>query len=239
MYLQPYNYPHIRMTASHYDSRSPSPSPTLQLLPPQLSHSQGNLLQLPTARSPSPHQLQTDSKQRSRSLNTLSEQRPSQHEVRAPAYVTKTATPPVTSRPDPPPVITVEMDRDEEQRGRSMTMDSEGSLGAISTDYSFSDDFSSSSGGSTVNLSVNTNDDQLRLSRTPPPVANHRLSPTYGLEGKMAPSVSDPNLYKGPSTPKVPPRPQTQEILTRCTTITRKKMARGTPSPTQLEMSNL
>lgn len=237
MYLQPYNYPHIRMAANHHDSRAASP--TLQLQSSQLSHSQGNLLQLPAARSPSPHPLQTESKQRSHSLNTLSAQHPSQHEVRAPAYVTRTATPPVTSRPNPPPVITVEMDRDDEQRGRSMTMDSEGSLGTDSSDYSFSDDFSSSSASSTFNLSVNTNDDRLRLSRTPPPMANNRLSPTSGLEGKMAPSVSDPNLYKGPSTPKVPPRPQTQEILTRCTTITRKKMARGTPSPTQIEISNL
>ncbi|KAL3053834.1 hypothetical protein OYC64_006211 [Pagothenia borchgrevinki] len=88
---------------------------------------------------------------------------------------------------------------------------------------------------SSINLSQ-SNEQELRLSRTPPPVLSNRLSPTSGLEGKMPPSVSDPNFYKGPTTPKVPPRPRAQEILTRCTTVTCKNAARGGLSLTQTEI---
>lgn len=237
MYLQPYNYPHIRMTPNHPDCGSVSP--TLQLLQShQLSHSQGNLLHLPPVRSPSPHQLQVDSRERSRSLNIVSEQPPAQPAARAThAHTANIATRPATSKHTPPPMITVEMDRGEGRRGRSQTIDSEGSLASDSSDFSWSDELSSSSASSTVNLSLGANNnEQLRLSRTPPPMASNRLSPASGFEGKMIPSVSDPNLYKGPMTPKVPPRPRAQEILTRCSTVTRKNATRGTPSPTQPEI---
>lgn len=236
MYLQPYNYPHIRMTPNHPDCRGASP--TLQLPQShQLSRSQENLLHLPPVRSPSPHRLQVDSRERSRSLNILSEQPPAQPAARATnAHVANITTPPATSKHNPPPMITVEMDRDEGQRSRSQRIDSEGSLASDSSDFSFSDELSSSSASSTFNLSLGANNEQLRLSRTPPPMASNRLSPTSGFEGKMIPSVSDPNLYKGPMTPKVPPRPRAQEILTRCSTVTRKNATRGTPSPTQPEI---
>ncbi|XP_044036912.1 NADPH oxidase organizer 1a [Siniperca chuatsi] len=237
MYLQRYNYPHIHMTALHQNRRGSSPlqvpSPSLEQQSHLLSRSQGNLLQLPLVRSSSPRPPQTDSRQRSHSLNILSEQPPAQPAASTTASATTT---PMTAKHDPPPTITVEMDGAKEQRGRSLTGDSEGSL---VSDSSFSDDLSdelsSSSASSTFNLSYSANDDRLRLSRTPPLVSN-RLTPTSGSEGKMIPSVSDPNLYKGPKTPKVPPRPQAQEILTRCTTVTRKNASRGTLSPTQTEI---
>lgn len=135
-------------------------------------------------------------------------------------------------------MITVEMDQDD-SRGRSATFDSDGSLVSDSTDFSFSEseDLSSSAASLTFNLSVSTNEEQLRLSRTPPPGANNYLSPSVP-QGKMISSVSDPNLYKGPSTPKVPPRPRAQEILTRCTTITRKNASRGGASTTQTEITS-
>ncbi|XP_070836798.1 NADPH oxidase organizer 1a [Chaetodon trifascialis] len=239
MYLQPYSYPHIRMTSLHQEPHSPSqlrvPSPSLEQQSHQLSRSQGNLLQLPPVRSPSPRLLQPDSKQRSRSLNMLSEQPPAQP-ASTTARPASAATTPATAKYGPPPMIMVEMDGDQEQRVRSPTVDSEGSFVSDSSDYSFSDDLSSSSASSTFNMSLGVSDEQLRLSRTPPPMPSNRLSPTSGLEGKLMPSVSDPNLYKGPTTPKVPPRPRAQEILTRCSTVTRKNAARASLSPTQTEI---
>lgn len=228
MFVQPYSYPHIRMTA-----QSPLPTPHQLTVPSstldrsqQLSRSQGNLLQLPPSRSPSPRPLQPDSKQRSRSFNILTEQPP---------------TPPATAQPSPaPPTIMVETEgqqEEEEHRGTSLRAESVGSFASSSTDFSFSeDDFTSSSASSSLNLSHSANDEMLRLSRTPPPMVGNRLSPTSIPDGRMIPSVSDPNLYKGPTTPKVPPRPQAQEILSRCTTITRKNAARGGVSPTQTEI---
>lgn len=231
MFLQPYNYPHIRMTA-----HSPDLTPHQLTVPSsnldrsqQLSRSQGNLLQLPPSRSPSPRPLQPDSKLRSHSLNLLSEQ---------------PAAPPApnaaAARPSPPPTIMVETEgQEEEHHGPSLRAGSVASFASNSTDFSFSsDDFTSSSAGSSLNLSPSPNDETLRLSRTPPPTVGNRLSPSSITEGRMIPSVSDPNLYKGPTTPKVPPRPQAQEILTRCTTITRKNAARGGVSPIPIEITS-
>uniref|UniRef100_A0A3B5LR90 NADPH oxidase organizer 1a n=1 Tax=Xiphophorus couchianus TaxID=32473 RepID=A0A3B5LR90_9TELE len=87
---------------------------------------------------------------------------------------------------------------------------------------SFSDDALSMSTGSSLNLSYSANDQQLRFCRTPQPTVSNSLSPTSNPEGTLLPSVSDPNLYKGPQPPRVPPRPRAQEILTRCSSITRK-----------------
>ncbi|XP_010728999.2 NADPH oxidase organizer 1a [Larimichthys crocea] len=234
MYLQPYNYPHIRMTTTHYPDSRPT-SPNLEKQSHQFSHSQGNLLLLPSARSPSPNPLQANSRQKSRSFNTLSVQPPAQPAARSPAAsATSNATTRATPYQAPPPRIMVGMDGDEEeQRGRSLTVESEESLGSDSTDFSFSDDLSSSSESSNLNLSLSVNDDRLRLSRTPPSMMNNRLSPTSITEGKMIPSISDPNLYKGPTTPKVPPRPRQQEILTRCSSITRKNASKVALLPPQ------
>lgn len=242
MYLQPCNHPHIRMTAHHHDTRNSPllqiPSSSLAQQSQQLSRSQGNLLQLPPVRSSTPQPLQPDSKQISLSLDVLSEQPPAEPPARTTAYPTNVATRPTTTKHASPPTIMVETD-DTEERGRSMTQDSEGSFGSDSSDFSFSDDLSSSSESSTYNLSPTANDEQLRLSRTPPPMVSNRLSPTSsGPEGRLIPSVSDPNLYKGPTTPKVPPRPRAQEILTRCTTITRKNVKKSGLSPTQTEIQS-
>ncbi len=228
--------------AHHRDHRSSSPlqvpSPSLEQQSHHFSRSQGNLLQLPPARSSSPRPLKPDSMHRSHSLNILSEQPPAQPAAGTAASAADVAGAPAAARHAPPPTIMVEMDGDEEQRGRSLTADSEGSFVSDSSDFSFSDDFSSSSASSTVNLSHGANEEQLRLSRTPPPTGSNCLSPMSGLEGRMIPSVSDPNLYKGPTTPKVPPRPRAQEILTRCSTVTRKNAARGALSPAQTEIQS-
>uniref|UniRef100_A0A3Q2DQ32 NADPH oxidase organizer 1a n=1 Tax=Cyprinodon variegatus TaxID=28743 RepID=A0A3Q2DQ32_CYPVA len=148
LYLQPHSYPRIQMAPQHHVQNSSFLSPSSSL---HHSRSSGNLTQLPNSRPASPSPIQTESFNRSQSLNMLSE------------------------------------------------------------DDSFSDD-----------SLYGANDEQLRLSRTPPPMVANRLNPTGNHEGTLLPSVSDPNLYKGPRFPTVPPRPRAQDILSRCTSVTRK-----------------
>lgn len=229
MYLQPYNYPHIRMTVQLQDFQAPTqlqlPSSGLKQSH-QLSRSQGNLLQLPSARSPSPSLLQPDKKQRSHSLTILPEQPPLQPAARVPA--TNVATTPFTAKHAHPPVIKVEMDGQEEH-GRTLSTGSERCLGSDSSDsidLSFSDDLSCSSASSCFSLSHSANDEQLRFSRTPPPTVSNHLSPTSYPGKKITPSASDPHLYKGSTAPKVPPRPRAQEIHTRCSSVTRKNASK-------------
>nr|XP_015801187.2 NADPH oxidase organizer 1a [Nothobranchius furzeri] len=222
MYLKPYRYPHIRMTPPQH---SPN-SPTSLLIPASnLTHScsHGNLQRLPPVSSSSFSSDQSDSVRRSRSLNRLSDQ-PDPQPARRP---TPTVIPP---KPTPavrvlPPTITVQVDDEGEDQGSRMQTG--GSNGSFEDD-SFSDDESGSFYGSSssFNLSYSYNDDRLRLSRTPPPTANTLLTPTGPSEGKLLPSVSEPNLFNRPTSPKVPPRPRAQEILTRCTTLTRKNLAK-------------
>lgn len=242
MYLQPYVHPHIRMTAHHQDRRSSSSSsqflsPSLEQQSNRLSHSQGNLLQIPPAKSSSPRPAKPYSQQRSHSLEIHAENPPAQPAGKNAAPATNAATSPKTAKRTAPPTIMVEMDGEEEKRGIILRAHSEGSDSSDS-----SDDLNSSwASSSSFNLSQSYNEEQLRYSRTPPPptMANNRLNPTSGPHGKiMIPSVSDPNLYKGPTTPKVPPRPRVQEILTRCTTVTRKNANKGALSHTQTEITS-
>ncbi|XP_029364430.1 NADPH oxidase organizer 1a [Echeneis naucrates] len=238
MYLQPCNFPHVHMTANNQARRTSYqltvPSSTLKQSQ-QLSLSQGNLLQAPPVRSYSPSPLQQNIKQRSHSLDILSE-RPLTQLLQSTTN-TNVATTPATPKYVPPPTIMVEMDGEEEEQSRNERSESIDSFVSSDSDFSnFSDDLMSSSASSSLNLSYGANNEQIRLSRTPPPTISNHLSPTMGSEGKMTPSVSDPTLYRGPTTPKVPPRPQAQEILTRCSTITRKNAARGGASPTPNEI---
>lgn len=230
--LQPHNYPQIHMNAGHHSTAAAPPGFLQQSN--KLSSSRGNLLQLPSAdRSPSPQQPHADGRERSRSPSILLETPPAQPATAMAHYA---GTPPYPKQASPP-IITVEMDG--VGRSRSLTVDSEGSFLSDSTrfDFSFndSDDLESSWGSSTLNLSFNSNAEELLRSCTPLPPSANQLSPN--VPGcKMTASVSDPNIYKGPVTPKVPPRPLAQEILTRCTTITRKNASRGILSPTQSEI---
>ncbi|XP_017277268.1 NADPH oxidase organizer 1a [Kryptolebias marmoratus] len=243
IHLQPHSYPHIRtMTPQSQDLNSSSllaPSSNLHH-----SRSYGNLPQLPPVTSLSPNLIQDDSLQRSRSrsLSMLSEQpRPQPAEslsasvTNRPAKLASPARPP----PPPPPVIMVqdeqeEEEEEEEEEGiRMLAADTDDSFESDS----FSDDSGSVSAGSSVNLSYGANEERLRLSRTPPPTISNLLSPTSQPQGRLLPSVSDPNLYKGPSSPKVPPRPRAQEIMNRCCSITRKNAAKLHLPPTQTEVT--
>lgn len=234
--LQPYNYPQIRLNTGHHGTAA-APSGSQQQST-KLSGSQGNLLQLPSAaRSPSPQQLHADNRQRSRSLNVLPELPPAQPSAAPYGAERAGASTPAPPKQASPPAITVETDG--EGRGRSPTVGSEGSFESDSTDFSFSsEELESSVDGSALNLSVNSNDEELLgRSRTPQPMSANHLSPIVP-GGKMTPSVSDPSIFRSLSAPKVPPRPQAREILTRCTTITRKNASRGTPSPTHTELQD-
>ncbi|XP_034047309.1 NADPH oxidase organizer 1a [Thalassophryne amazonica] len=234
MYLQPYSHPHLRM-APIRDRLSPTQFHVpVSNLSNQLSRSQGNLLEPQPVSPSSPNQLQPQ--KRSRSLEMLSELPPTKPAAKTALTPKNRPTPSTENLAQPLPTIKVEMDEGTVEN--SMTIDSEGSFGSFdsdSTDFSLSDDLSSSSASSVLNLSYDAAYKRLQVSRTPPPPTTTSLLSPSSAEVKLTPSVSDPNLYKGPKAPKVPPRPQTQEILTRCTTITRKNASRGgSPVPPEI-----
>lgn len=195
------------------------------------SRSSGNLPHLHNSRPTSSSQIPAESLHRSQSLNELSEELYAQPVASHSLQARKHSTTPTSTIQAPPPLIMVQFDEDDEQIGRIIR---EESVDSFESD-SFSDDGLSMSGGSSLSLSYGANDEQLRLPRTPPPMAANRLSPSSRPEGTLPPSVSDPNLYKGPRFPKVPPRPQAQEILTRCTSVTRKNATKSSLSPTEME----
>uniref|UniRef100_A0A673KNT4 NADPH oxidase organizer 1-like n=1 Tax=Sinocyclocheilus rhinocerous TaxID=307959 RepID=A0A673KNT4_9TELE len=89
-----------------------------------------------------------------------------------------------------------------------------------------SDEFSDDSSFSGKSLNRSDTEEQLRRSRTPTLDSSGSLRPESAEGGKMIGSRSDPSLNKMPSTPKIPPRPQAQEILKRCTTVTCKNLQR-------------
>ncbi|CAG5897726.1 unnamed protein product [Menidia menidia] len=233
MCLQPYSSPQILMT-SHQVSRSSSPflfpSAGLQQQSQQ-SRSQGNLLQLLPVRSPSPSPVPAGRTQRALSLTGLSQvpRAPALESNRAPGQ-TRVASA-VPGQQAPPPAIMV----DGEEGFGPMAAGAEDSFESSS----FSDELGSLSDESSLNLAFGADEERLRLSRTPPPTgaAAAHLSPAAAAEGRLLPSVSDPSLFQRPSSPRVPPRPQAQDILTRCSTVTRKNVAKGSASPTQTEIT--
>ncbi|KTG47203.1 hypothetical protein cypCar_00005461 [Cyprinus carpio] len=91
---------------------------------------------------------------------------------------------------------------------------------------SLSDDSEAFSDESSDSLNCLDSEEYLHQSRTPTPDSSGSLSPESAGEDKMISSRSYPSLNKMPSTPKIPPRPQAQEILKRCTTVTRKNLQR-------------
>ncbi|KAL2101182.1 hypothetical protein ACEWY4_002943 [Coilia grayii] len=228
MYLQPYSHPRIQLLATQKEMRG-SALNLAQLGTPgggagvlqapstqQLSRSQGNLLQLPGSCSPSPSpssapRLSPQDRYKSRSLNVL------ETESESSIYQ--------SPRSLGAPAIRAEAEESRSQHG-SLTGGSEGSVASSEgSEFSFSDDASTTSGSDSLNLSRSDMEEELRRSRTPPPPTRHQLSPDsgpgVGVGGRLLPSRSDPNLAKGPAIPKVPPRPRAQD-LSRCTTITRR-----------------
>ncbi|XP_057673753.1 NADPH oxidase organizer 1a [Corythoichthys intestinalis] len=87
-----------------------------------------------------------------------------------------------------------------------------------------------------MNLSMSTDHYRMHQSPGPSSPVRNTLNPESAMGGKMMPAVSDPNIFKNVSAPRMPPRPQSQEILTRCTTITRKNASRSqSPTPTPIQ----
>ncbi|XP_012727823.2 NADPH oxidase organizer 1a [Fundulus heteroclitus] len=228
LYLQPYRYPRIQMTPQQNAQNSSS------LLTPSAplhhSRSHGALPQIPNSRPTSPSRSQPERFHRSQSLNSFSDEPYAQ-----PVPARRSSATPDPAMPAPLPVITVQSDDDEEDEQSGGGILRAESMDSFDSD-SFSDDALSMSAGSSLNLSDSASSEQLRLSRTPPPMASNRLSPTSHPQGTLLPSVSDPNLSRGPRLPMVPPRPRAQDILTRCSTVTRKNVTKSRPSPTQTEV---
>ncbi|XP_026866606.2 NADPH oxidase organizer 1a [Electrophorus electricus] len=111
---------------------------------------------------------------------------------------------------------TIEVQLSDQGRSRSLTGSSENS------ETSFSDDSSSA-----CSNSFNGGVPDVHRSVTPTPVSSKCLSPDSDAEGRLMASTSDPGLFKFSRMPKVPPRPQAQEILQRCTTVTRKNASKN------------
>lgn len=218
VYLRPYNYPHIHLTPSHTE-RPNTPHLQIPSLGQQFSRSQENLLARPSSRPSSPRLLQPESKLKSRSLNVLDANTPTPSIV-VPSYNRNHSN--GSARPHVPPTITVQMDDDDDdEEDRRLGNYSQGSFDSES-DYSF-DELSMSYGSSSLNLDVT--EDQHRHSYSPQPPRRTLLSPT--MAPRLMPSISDPNLYKSPASPTIPPRPKPQQIMSRCTTITRKNATKG------------
>ncbi|XP_014836121.1 PREDICTED: NADPH oxidase organizer 1 isoform X1 [Poecilia mexicana] len=226
--LQPYIYPRVQMTSQYNVQNSSSLLPASSILHNRRSY--GDLPQDPNSRPIIP----TESFHRSQSLNQLSEEPYAQPAVSLPAPANSHPTSPTSAVQSPLPVILVQSDEEQEESGRILRAES---VDSFESDSFSDDDALSLSAGSSLNLSYGANDQQLRFCRTPQPTASNCLSPKSHPEGTLLPSVSDPNLYKGPQPPKVPPRPRAQEILTRCSTVTRKNATKSNLSPTSTEVT--
>uniref|UniRef100_W5KNT3 NADPH oxidase organizer 1a n=1 Tax=Astyanax mexicanus TaxID=7994 RepID=W5KNT3_ASTMX len=214
MYLQPYNNPHVRMITAKKEKENRGSSLNLS----ELQSPTSPTLQIPglaheLSRSQS-NLLQLPGK------GLLLEDKTKSHSMEV---IPNARTSPTAQRVAP----AIQVQPAEDRRARSLSGGSEGS------EMSFSDESSSSGSDSPSSSTVD-----IRRSRTPPPIVTDRLSPTTATDSKLIPSTSDPNLFKLPRSPKVPPRPQAQEILKRCTTVTRKNASRNPGSP-QLEPSSV
>ncbi|XP_043957126.1 NADPH oxidase organizer 1a [Gambusia affinis] len=229
--LQPYMYPRVQMTSQSNVQNSSS------LLPPSstLHHrrSYGNLPQHPNPSAISTSLIPTESIHRSQSLNQLSEEPYAQPAVSLPAPANNHPISPTSPVQAPLPVILAQSDEEQEQNRQILRAES---VDSFESD-SFSDDALSMSAGSSLNRSYGANDQQLRFCRTAQPTVSNCLSPTSNPEGTLVPSVSDPNLYKGPRPPKIPPRPRAQDILTHCSSVTRKNATKSNLSPTSTEVT--
>ncbi|KAG5832193.1 hypothetical protein ANANG_G00288500 [Anguilla anguilla] len=226
MYLRPYTNPKVRFATMQKEMRS-STLNLAQLQVPGATpghdskrrRSHGNLLS--PGDLPSPGNLHPGGRRMSEPMTGLQHAWPSMEVLSEPQR-----------RPHPArPIIRVEKPREEEQgrlgdRQVSQSSDwgsDEGSDGGSegSSELSFSED----SPGVDM-LSASAPESTWRAQRALTP------QPTVTPDDRLTPSKSESDLFKGPDVPKVPPRPHAQEILTRCTTITRK--AAQSPTKTRL-----
>ncbi|KAG9334779.1 hypothetical protein JZ751_006528 [Albula glossodonta] len=113
--------------------------------------------------------------------------------------------------PAPTPVTMEQEHRKDSLGGASEGGASEGGA----SEFSFSDDSSSTAGEST-SPGHSDQEDRLYESSAPSGLASDLA------EGRVTPIPSEASLLRGPPAPRVPPRPKDQEILSRCTTFTRK-----------------
>lgn len=212
MYLKPYFQPKVRFVTTQNERRS-STINLAQLQVPGAANAgpfSGPAKKLSRSQgnllSPGDYQPGANglhTPQRALSLELLAEPQPRPHSAQ--------------------PMIRVERPPEEERslgdRQKSLSSEWESE---DSSELSFSDD----------SMSVDAH------SVSMPESAWHRQraftpQPTVTPDDRLASSKSEPDLFKGPTTPTVPPRPHAKEILTRCTTITRK----AAQSPTKNRLS--
>ncbi|KAL0993110.1 hypothetical protein UPYG_G00103340 [Umbra pygmaea] len=229
MYLQPYNNPLVCLEALQKNISSSSlnlanlhisgSSKSLAANSLRLSRSQGNLTELPGSQPNTPNQLMPTNT--SHSLNVPSECRPS-----SPAVIVTPPAPSHLSKSSSASNLMLEVEEELHKRKRSLTGGSLCSFGSEGSDFN---GLSPTSCSSSLNLRCGDMDKYLRQARTPPPMVADRISfDSDMLDGRLFHSRSENNLLKMPaSTPKVPPRPKPQEILTRCTTVTRKNASKA------------
>ncbi|RXM31994.1 NADPH oxidase organizer 1 [Acipenser ruthenus] len=201
MYLQPYKNPHQKFQIQSMNLYRPVSPPGNLLAVKNLSCSQTSLEPCPVVK----RKLLPLDRQKSRSLSFLS-----------------------------PPVVTIN-DHDAgssaklQSRMDSISDESEDSL---NFSYSFRSSRDSAVSPKSDFLSGSQTDmaeQPQRSSNTPVVITHRRGSDCVGVAQQLPSRNSDPNLFKSSSMPKMPPRPNVQEILSRCTTITKKTAMRLSP----------
>ncbi|KAJ8251191.1 hypothetical protein GJAV_G00218300 [Gymnothorax javanicus] len=242
MYLKPYSNPKMRLVTMQNEMRSSTlnlsqlQAPGASLAPPgpgiKPSRSCGNLpqLQVPGSSLAPPQSGPGMKPSRSYSNLLLPEDRqPSNLGVREQQRVRRQRSlsleqveEPRPRRHSAQPTIRVERPPEEESGLGDQQCSSEWDSDEIS-EFSFSDE---SSGPEQFSISMPESSWRGRRALTP--------QPNVAPNDRLAPSKSETDLFKGPAIPKVPPRPGTQEILTRCSTITRK--AAQSPTKNQLTL---
>lgn len=133
-----------------------------------------------------------------------------------------------------PPVITIN-DHDAGSSAKLQSrMDSisDGSEDSLNFSYSFRssrDSAVSPKSDFLIGSQTDMAEQPQRSSNTPVVITHRRGSDCVCVAQQLPSRNSDPNLFKSSSMPKMPPRPNVQEILSRCTTITKKTAMRLSP----------
>ncbi|XP_033907598.3 NADPH oxidase organizer 1-like isoform X1 [Acipenser ruthenus] len=201
MYLQPYKNPHQKFQIQSMNLYRPGSPPGNLLAVKNLSCSQTSLEPCPVVK----RKLLPLDRHKSRSLSFLS-----------------------------PPVVTIN-DHDAgssaklQSRMDSISDESEDSL---NFSYSFRSSRDSAVSPKSDFLSGSQTDmaeQPQRSSNTPVVITHRRGSDCVDVAQQLPSRNSDPNLFKSSSMPKMPPRPNVREILSRCTTITKKTAMRLSP----------
>uniref|UniRef100_A0A3Q0R3R3 NADPH oxidase organizer 1b n=1 Tax=Amphilophus citrinellus TaxID=61819 RepID=A0A3Q0R3R3_AMPCI len=214
MYLQPYNNPR----AGLYGLNNRLHSSSLNLATTSR-----------TPQAPYPHGINEEESLHEESAS------PSRHEPNVPAYLHKAQSLAVLSEPWP---------QAQRNRERATASDSRTSSMSKTSSESIFSEFSSSSGSSSSlkeetqshagHPEASQQPDSLRSS----PDLSHSDGSSFNTGSESSGSVRSKGSETASVTPRVPPRPKTEEILTRCTTMTR-KAAMATKARLQIQPESI